>query len=76
MKKAVETAGKKAEAMAGTFGITLKMPVTISENGGYTPVYSYPAYDKKAELAAGSVPTPVQSGTLEIKANVSLVYEY
>ena len=76
LKKAVETARKKAEVMAGTFGITLKMPVTINENGGYTPVYNYASYDTKAEAAGAAVPTPVQSGTLEIKANVSLVYEY
>lgn len=76
LKKAVEVAKKKAEVMAGTFGITLKMPVTINENGGYTPVYNYTSYDMKAEMAGAAAPTPVQSGTMEIKANVSLVYEY
>lgn len=76
LKKAVEVAKKKAEVMAGTFGITLKMPVTINENGGYTPVYNYASYDMKAEMAGAAAPTPVQSGTMDIRANVSLVYEY
>lgn len=76
LKKAVEAAKEKAEVMAGTFGITLKMPVTINENGGYTPVYNYASYDMKAEAVGSAAPTPVQSGTMEIKANVSLVYEY
>jgi uncharacterized protein YggE len=76
LKKAVEAAKQKAEAMAGTFGITLKTPVTVTENGSYAPVYNYAAYDMKAEAAVAAAPTPVQPGTMEIKANVSVVYEY
>lgn len=76
LKKAVEAAKGKAEVMAGTFGITLKAPVTINENGGYTPIYNYGAYDLKADAAAAAPPTPVEPGTMEIKANASLVYEY
>lgn len=75
LKKAVEAAKEKAEVMAGIYGITLKMPVNITENGSYTPVYNYPAYEAKADMA-GAPTTPVESGTLEIRANVSLVYEY
>lgn len=75
LKKAVEAAKAKAEAMAGIYGITLKMPVNITENGSYAPVYSYSAYEAKADMN-GVATTPVESGTLEIRANVSLVYEY
>ena len=38
LKKALEAARVKAEAMAGVYGIKLTVPVTISENGGYSPI--------------------------------------
>lgn len=75
LKKAVEAAKLKAVTLAAPFGITLKIPVSISESGGYTPVNNYPMYDAKA-MSAEAAPTPVQAGTTEITANVSLVYEY
>lgn len=75
LKKAVQTAKGKAETMASIYGVTLKTPVTITENGGYNPVY--PIYAMKADSAAGAAPsTPVEAGTMDIKASVSMVYEY
>ena len=74
LKKAVEVAKKKAEIIAEPFGITLKMPVSISESGGYGPVYSS-MYDN-TRAASAEAATPVQSGTMEINASVSMVYEY
>ena len=75
LKQALEAAKLKAESMAGVFGIKLGVPVTINENGGYSPVYSYSGFEKAATDAGGAT-TPVQAGTMEIKANVSVVYEY
>lgn len=75
LKNAVQVAKKKAETLAGPFGIVLKMPVSVSENGGSGPVYNYPMYDAKA-ASMEAVATPVQAGTMEIRANVSMVYEY
>jgi len=74
LKKALEAAKVKAESMAGVYGIKLGVPVTINENGGYGPVYSNMGYTKAED--AGGVATPIQAGTMEIKANVSVVYEY
>ena len=75
LKKALEAAKIKAESMAGVYGIKLSVPVTINENGGYNPIYSNTGY-AKAEAAFDGAVTPIQAGTMEIKANVSVVYEY
>lgn len=75
LKKALEAAKVKAETMAGVYGIKLTVPVTISETGSYNPIYTGISY-AKAEMAADRAMTPVESGTMEIVANVSVVYEY
>jgi uncharacterized protein len=74
LKNAVLAAKKKAGTMAEALGVTLKAPLSISEGGGYSPLQNYTTYDLKAESIAAA--TPVQSGSLEITANVSAVYEY
>jgi uncharacterized protein YggE len=74
LKNAVLAAKKKAGTMAEALGVTLKGPLSVSEGGGYSPLQNYVSYDMKAE-SAGAV-TPVQSGSLEITANVNAVYEY
>ncbi|NJD03881.1 MAG: SIMPL domain-containing protein [Ruminiclostridium sp.] len=74
LKKALEAAKLKAESMAGVFEIKLGIPVTINENGGSSPIYGNPGF-LKAD-GEGGVATPIQAGTMEIKANVSVVYEY
>lgn len=74
LKKALETAKLKAQSMADVFGIKLGIPVTINENGGYGPVYSNQGFAKAMDES--SAPTPIQAGTMEINANVSVVYEY
>lgn len=74
LKKAIDGAKLKAETMAGSFSIKLGTPVTINENGGYNPTPIYNGYSVKADAAMAS--TPIQAGTMEISANVSLVYEY
>lgn len=74
LKNAVLAAKQKAGTMAEALGVTLKTPISISEGGGYSPVRNYAAYEMKDE-SAGAV-TPVQAGSLEITANVSVIYEY
>ncbi len=76
LKNAVENAKKKAETMASAFGIVLGVPASMTESGGYapSPVYRYKADYAVAEEASFS--TPIQSGTIEVSANVSLSYEY
>lgn len=75
LKKALEGAKLKAETMAGVFKIKLGTPVTMSENGGYNPAPIYNGYAAKAADEA-MASTPIQAGSMEITANVSLVYEY
>jgi hypothetical protein len=74
LKQAVESARKKAQTISSTLGITLKTPVSISENGGYEPVYERNA--KYGMDMAGAAATPIQSGSLTVRANVSMTYEY
>lgn len=74
LKNAVLAAKKKAGTMAEALGVTLKAPLSVSEGGGYSPLQNYATYDMKA--ASVGAATPVQSGSLEITATVSAVYEY
>ena len=74
LKNAVLAAKKKAGTMAEALGVTLKAPISVSEGGGYSPLRNYVTYDMKSEMANAS--TPIQAGSLEITANVSIVYEY
>ncbi len=74
LKNAVLAAKKKAGTMAGALGVTLKAPISVDEGGGYSPLMNYVSYDMKASADNGA--TPIQSGSLEITANVNLVYEY
>lgn len=74
LKNAVLAAKTKAGTVAEALGVTLKAPITVNEGGGYSPLRNYATYDMKADLASAS--TPIQAGSLEITANVSIVYEY
>lgn len=74
LKSAITAAKKRAETIAGVLAVSLKKPVTVTDNGGTAPVYDYKSYDMKANSAAAS--TPVEAGSIEVTANVSMVYEY
>lgn len=74
LKNAVLAAKKKADTIAGAMGVKLIAPISINEGYGYSPLSNYATYDMK--MSNGSVETPIQAGTIEITANVSIVYEY
>jgi uncharacterized protein len=75
LKKAVATTKKKADTIAAAVGISIKLPVSITESGAPAPtVYGVANYAMKADMAGAS--TPVESGTIEVQANVSMTYEY
>lgn len=78
LKNAVEIAKKRASTMAGALGIKLDVPVSVSENGGYSPVYSYNSYGAYEARAAmeDAATTPVSAGSMEIRASVNMTYEY
>lgn len=75
LKKAVENGKKRAETMALALGVKLKSAITVTESGGYSPpVFNPGMYDKA--VAEGAPSTPILSGTIEVRASVSMVYEY
>lgn len=74
--KAIDQAKEKANVMANAGGVKIKGVFNISEvNAGYQPVYDYNI--KGASMAAAdlAVPTPISSGQLEVKANVTVAFE-
>jgi len=75
LKNAVLAAKKKADTVADALGVKLKGPVTVNEGGGYSPLTNYAVYDMKAADDYNAA-TPIQAGSIEITANVSIIYEY
>lgn len=77
LKKAVNDAKGKANAIASAVGVTVNKPFKVVENsGGYSP-YIYRDAMMKAESASmANFSTPVEAGELTIKANVSVEYQY
>jgi uncharacterized protein YggE len=75
LKNAVLAAKKKANTIAGALEVTLKAPISVNEGGGYSPLSNFAVYDMKAAEGFNAT-TPIQAGTMEISANVSIVYEY
>lgn len=74
LKKAVETGKGKATTIAEALGVTLKAPVSVSESGGYYPSYAYK--NESYAMDAAVAPTPVEAGSIEVSASVSITYEY
>ncbi len=74
MRKAVEDASAKAEAIAEQIGVRVAGVVSVDDlsGGGGIPIY---ARDAAAESAAGS-PVPVEPGVQEISATVTVVFAY
>jgi uncharacterized protein YggE len=73
---ALSNAQNKAQNISSFLGIKLTTPVTVTENSSGIPNdLPVPLHDK-LESGNSSVSTPIQAGTYEVKADVSLVYEY
>ncbi len=70
-QKAMADAKRKAETLAQAGGIQLGSPRSISEGGGPTPVTFEAA---GLPRLAPSSQTPIQTGQLEVKVQVSVVY--
>ena len=70
-QKAVVDAQRQAEQLASAAGATLGKVLSISEGGAAVPVfYEAPAFGK----GGGGGGVPVESGTLEYQAQISLTY--
>src|SRR5262245_46362026 len=74
LKQAVTEARKKAETIAAAAGVTLGMPIEISENG--VSVMPKGEFNNAVMMraAADMAPTPISPGQLEVRANVTIRY--
>jgi uncharacterized protein YggE len=70
LQKAVQDASNQAQTMASALGVHITGVVSI------TPAYVYQPYmNAKMNAASSGVPTPIQTGTLQVTVNVQVVYE-
>lgn len=77
LRQAVEDARSKADAIAAQLGVRVTGVVSVEDqSGGGGPI----VYATKAEVAAdggaGGAPLPVETGTQDIAATVSVVFSY
>ncbi len=69
--QAMTDARTRAEALAALAGVTLDVPLSISENfSGGEPLY----YAREAAAQAGGSAVPVQTGQIAVNLNVSVTY--
>ena len=65
----MEDAKDKAETLADAGGVSLGMPISISESGGPRSITF-----EGAAFAADSDSTPISVGELEVQINVQVLY--
>ena len=71
---ALKNAEDKAKAMVGYFGITKLSPITIAEG---TQNITYPPMDlRRATTEMMDEATPISPGEMEIRAQVSVSFQY
>ncbi|MFA5126152.1 MAG: SIMPL domain-containing protein [archaeon] len=74
LSEAATTAKTKAESIASGLGVSLGKVYSISESSYYyTPNYS--SYEMAKDASAGSAPTQVSAGDVEVTASVSVSFE-
>jgi uncharacterized protein YggE len=67
---AMTDARAKAEALAGSAGVTIKGVASISETSSSTPVY----YNEAKYDMAAAASTPIQTGTTDVTIQVTVSY--
>ena len=68
LQLAIQDADAKAKGIASNLGVTLVGPISV------TPGYTFqPAFER---LTTASAQTPIQPGSLQVTANVQIVYEF
>ena len=72
--KAVQALSAKAQLYAGATGYRLDRLVNLSEGGGYTPPRPLPMFAART-MALEASPTSVEPGQLDIRIDVTAVYE-
>src|SRR5919198_416909 len=71
LKKAVEDARTRAEAIAEAGGFALGQVTSVSEQSAATPPI---VYDRAAALSAKAAPTPVEPGKQDVTADVTVSF--
>lgn len=68
LQLAIQDADAKAKDMASNLGVTLIGPISVS------PAYTFqPAFER---LTTATTQTPIQPGSLQVTANVQIVYQF
>jgi uncharacterized protein YggE len=68
LQLAIQDADAKAKDMASNLGVTLIGPISVS------PAYTFqPAFER---LTTAATQTPIQPGSLQVTANVQIVYQF
>jgi len=71
---AMADARAKAEELAAAADAVVVRVLSIAERGADTPV-PMPRMQAARMMAADAAPTPIEAGTSEVEASVSVVYE-
>jgi uncharacterized protein len=75
LRKAAAQARTEADVLAAALGLRVVRVLTVEENSPHvTPVRVYAGAAPRAAMAAAP-PTPVEAGTLDVTANVTLSVE-
>jgi uncharacterized protein len=74
LREAAQRARAQAEVLAQALGLKIDRVLQVEENSqGFTPIYRPMA--KAVGLASAEPPTPVEAGTLDVSANITLTVE-
>jgi uncharacterized protein YggE len=79
LRAAIEDARGKAEAAAAQMGVRVTGVVSVDDQSGGGPIFPYAAKDAAASVAGGTaepVPVPVNPGTQDVGATVTVVFSY
>jgi hypothetical protein len=76
LKEAARRARAEADVLAGALGLRILRVLSVEENSArFVPIRMSMAAARGAAAAVADVPTPVESGTLEVSAQVTLTVE-
>jgi uncharacterized protein YggE len=70
LQLALQDADNQAKATAATLGVTIVGPISV------TPSYVFQPINYSRFIAAPQTPTPIQPGTLQVTATVSVTYQF
>lgn len=74
LRKAAEAARREADTLASTLGVHIVRVLSVEEGGGFViPIRPWRPTVMRAEVAREA--TPVEAGTLDVNANVTLAVE-